>query len=154
MEAQQKALIEQVDRLQRRLDAAPGAVVSPAAATQAPPEPPKNAAHNDDHYQDGIVVWQTPDDAKVPFLLKFNVNTQIRYLNTTSADETFTDHLGVVRDVQCAQRHHRQPLDVHPGRLHFRSEAALQPHRVDVRGAGLDRRGGDHRLAVQQGLHA
>src|SRR5438034_1354714 len=51
MEAQQKALIEQVDRLQRRLDAAPGAVVSPAAATQAPPEPPKDAAHNDDHYQ-------------------------------------------------------------------------------------------------------
>jgi hypothetical protein len=52
-----------------------------------------------DRYQDGIVVWQTEDDAKVPFLLKFNVNTQVRYLNTTSTDESFTDHLGVVRDV-------------------------------------------------------
>jgi hypothetical protein len=52
-----------------------------------------------DHYQDGIVIWRNPDDATVPFLLKFNVNTQIRYLNTTSSDDTFTDHLGVVRDV-------------------------------------------------------
>jgi hypothetical protein len=35
----------------------------------------------------------------VPFLLKFNINTQIRFLNTSSADDTFTDHLGVVRPV-------------------------------------------------------
>jgi hypothetical protein len=35
----------------------------------------------------------------VPFLLKFNNNTQIRYINTTSANDTYTDHLGVVREV-------------------------------------------------------
>ena len=35
----------------------------------------------------------------MPFLLRFNNNTQLRYLNTLSSDETFTDHLGVVRDV-------------------------------------------------------
>ena len=35
----------------------------------------------------------------MPFLLKFNINTQLRYLNTLSSDETFTDHLGGVRDV-------------------------------------------------------
>jgi len=35
----------------------------------------------------------------VPFLLKFNNNTQVRYLNTLSANDTFTDHLGVVREV-------------------------------------------------------
>ena len=35
----------------------------------------------------------------MPFLLKFNLNTQFRYLNTLSSDDTFTDHLGVVRDV-------------------------------------------------------
>ena len=35
----------------------------------------------------------------MPFLLKFNVNTQLRYLNTLDSDETFTDHLGVVREV-------------------------------------------------------
>ncbi len=53
-----------------------------------------------EHYQDGIVVWQAPDDAKVPLLLRFNLNTQVRYLNTTLCDDTFTDHLGVVREVQ------------------------------------------------------
>jgi hypothetical protein len=53
----------------------------------------------DDRYRDGIVIWQTPADARVPFLLNFNINTQLRYLNTLSSDEEFTDHLGVVREV-------------------------------------------------------
>ena len=35
----------------------------------------------------------------MPFLLKFNVNTQLRYLNTQDTDPTYTDHLGVSRDV-------------------------------------------------------
>ena len=46
-----------------------------------------------------MIIWETPDDAEVPFLLKFNLNTQFRYLNTLSSDDTFTDHLGNVRDV-------------------------------------------------------
>ena len=46
-----------------------------------------------------MVIWETPTDAKVPFLLKFNINTQLRYLNTQDSDEPFTDHLGVDRDV-------------------------------------------------------
>jgi hypothetical protein len=46
-----------------------------------------------------MVIWETPPDADVPFLLKFNINTQLRYLNTQSSDETFTDHLGVAREV-------------------------------------------------------
>jgi hypothetical protein len=46
-----------------------------------------------------MVIWETAPDASVPFLLKFNINTQLRYLNTQSSDETFTDHLGVVREV-------------------------------------------------------
>jgi hypothetical protein len=54
---------------------------------------------DDDRYQDGIIIWKTSDDAKVPFLLRFNNNTQIRYLNTQSSPETFTDHLGVERVV-------------------------------------------------------
>jgi len=53
----------------------------------------------DDRYRDGIVIWQTPEDAKVPFLLNFNISTQLRYLNTLSSDEEFTDHMGVVREV-------------------------------------------------------
>ena len=48
------------------------------------------------------MAWSSgkrPEDAKVPFLLKFNINTQLRYLNTQDSDETFTDHLGGDRDV-------------------------------------------------------
>ena len=63
-----------------------------AASVAAPPT-------NDDRYKDGIVIWETPPDEKVPFLLKFNINTQLRYLNTQDSDETFTDHLGVAREV-------------------------------------------------------
>ena len=46
-----------------------------------------------------MLIWQAPEEAAVPFSLKFNVNTQLRYLNTMSSDETFTDHLGVEREV-------------------------------------------------------
>ena len=120
MEEQQKTLLELVDRLQRRLDGLPiseaprtvqplgsaqAADTTPSTATPEPsvPSPPVSAVQakstDDDHYQDGIVIWKNPDDSKVPFLLKFNVNTQLRYLNTTNSDDTFTDHLGVVREV-------------------------------------------------------
>jgi hypothetical protein len=118
MEEQQKALLETVDRLQRRLDGptaanSPGAdqlagplqaAAPPAAATAALDSVPSLStaqakSTDDDHYQDGIVIWKNPDDAKVPFLLRFNVNTQVRYLNTQNSKETFTDHLGVVREV-------------------------------------------------------
>jgi len=125
MEAQQQALVEQVDRLQRRLDGATSGGGSPrgelsqiadvrqplttgagfpeAAATNAgsasAQQPAAAKPEREDHYQDGIVIWQNPEDAKVPFLLKFNNNTQIRYLNSLNSDSTFTDHLGNVRDV-------------------------------------------------------
>jgi len=35
----------------------------------------------------------------VPFLLKFNINTQLRYLNTQDSDQSYTDHLGVAHEV-------------------------------------------------------
>jgi hypothetical protein len=52
-----------------------------------------------DRYRDGMIIWETSPDAAVPFLLKFNINTQIRYLNTLDSEETYTDHLGVTREV-------------------------------------------------------
>ena len=132
MEEQQKALLEQVDRLQRRLDGTSTAALktigqpdgqplgSPYAPTDAaapatntanasvPPAPgPAKQAKEDGRYRDGIIIWETAEDAKVPFLLKFNNNTQFRYLNTVSSNDTFTDHLGVVRDV-----HKRNDLTV------------------------------------------
>ena len=81
-------------------EAKPGSAENKVAATEsaqqapAPAPPTKN-----DRYKDGIVIWETPADADVPFLLKFNVNTQLRYLNTQDSDPTYTDHLGVSRDV-------------------------------------------------------
>ena len=74
----------------------------PATTTAGNSVPSANAVQADpkvERYRDGMVIWETPGDAKIPFLLKFNVNTQVRYLNTTSSEDTFTDHLGVVRDV-------------------------------------------------------
>lgn len=127
MEEQQKALLEHVERLQRRLDGTATANVQPTDQPQRRPEaadasvPTTNATNDpvpatnagnasappastgkteeEDRYQDGMVIWRTHDDARVPFLLKFNNNTQVRYLNTLSANDTFTDHLGVVHEV-------------------------------------------------------
>jgi len=121
MEEQQKALLDQVDRLQKRLDAprtaelqpitpAPDqstrAAVDPVPVADVPsgsdqpsPGPVKPADNGDDRYRDGIIIWETSEDARVPFQLKFTNTTQVRYLNTLSSVDTFTDHLGVVREV-------------------------------------------------------
>jgi hypothetical protein len=119
MEEQQKALLEQVERLQRRLDGAATAEAQPAVQPPGPPQAaaapvpltdaanasaPPASAHgkqdgDGDRYRDGMVIWETKEDARIPFLMRFNVNTQVRYLNTLSADDTFTDHLGNVREV-------------------------------------------------------
>jgi len=128
MEEQQKALLEQVDRLQRRLDGGtatdvsivgqpiaapttadasdvaanatntPQPAATPASTSAQPTSAPAPQA-NDERYRDGIIIWQTSKDARVPFLLRFNNNTQLRYLNTLDSNATFTDHLGNVRDV-------------------------------------------------------
>ena len=125
MEEQQKLLLEMVERLQRKLDdpivtrvdlatdmppATPPATATDAAGSELPPAPSSDAAvipsaakpqdiPDDDRYQDGILIWQTKDDAKVPFQLRFTNITQFRYLNTQSANDSFTDHLGNVRTV-------------------------------------------------------
>ena len=139
MEDQQKSLMEQVDRLQRRLDDAAtasvtssgqpqrslqvtdGAIaVANAATISVPTTNPENAPaqagtpQKEDRYQDGIVIYQNSDDAKVPFLLKFNNNTQIRYLNTLNSKDTFTDHLGNVREV-----HNRNDITVNRSMFTF-----------------------------------
>jgi hypothetical protein len=109
MEEQHKLRLEQIDRLQRRLDGGLAMDLSKAGQRVEPPThsatasvAPASAAApqtNDDRYRDGMIIWETPEGARVPFLLKFNINTQLRYLNTQSSDEEYTDHLGVVRDV-------------------------------------------------------
>jgi hypothetical protein len=122
LEEQQRVLLDHVERLQRRLDGvAAGAQLNPqpaiaevpqplahdanvlTAAANADSGPPQQATaekpEKEDRYQDGIIIWQNPETARVPFLLKFNNNTQVRYLNTLDSVATFTDHLGNVREV-------------------------------------------------------
>jgi hypothetical protein len=70
-----------------------------SAATSAQGTSAAALQTNNERYRDGMIIWETPEDASVPFLLKFNINAQIRYLNTLNSDETYTDHLGVTREV-------------------------------------------------------
>src|SRR5690349_2272524 len=121
MEEQQKTLLDQVDRLQRRLDGnaavemkpgvaqpavtpvnepSPATEPAPTSDPETPATPPAKQDNDpDDRYRDGIIIWETKEDARVPFQLKFTNTTQVRYLNTLSSVDTFTDHLGVVREV-------------------------------------------------------
>jgi hypothetical protein len=129
MEDQQRALLEQVDRLQQRLDGVttiahvqpgePSQVADAGQPLASEAAPATNGEHasaeeasvaqqeKEDRYQDGILIWRNPEGAKVPFLLRFNNNTQVRYLNTLDSRDTFTDHLGVIREV-----HNRNDITV------------------------------------------
>jgi hypothetical protein len=69
---------------------------------------------SDSLFADGIIIAQSPRGAGVPFLLKFNDDTQLRYLNTVSSDSTFTDHLGNVRAV-----HRRNDITVNRQMFNF-----------------------------------
>jgi len=106
MEEGQKILIEQLDSLRQQFDRNIAANVSPEgsprvkdAADAAAKAASANQNKDPSRYEDGIIIWQTSDDAKVPFALRFNNNTQLRYLNTLDSNDSFTDHLGNVREV-------------------------------------------------------
>ncbi len=99
-DARIRELEGEVARAKDPLDQKPVVAVEAGSAKVAVAAPPPSIAQEiAERYQDGIVIWETAPDAKVPFLLKYNINSQVRYLNTTSAEDTFTDHLGVVREV-------------------------------------------------------
>jgi hypothetical protein len=112
IEEQQKELLELI-RLSQPTNSTPPdgassgsagaeAALPPAVAAPAAPPQASVAARQTNglgRFMDGIIIAQSSEDASVPFLLKFNDDTQLRYLNTVSSDETFTDHLGNVREV-------------------------------------------------------
>jgi len=100
MEEKQKELEDTVDQLQRGLGGPP-----PPAGSAPPPQP--GVTVPPERYQDGIVLWRSKDTDKIPFMVKYNQDIQLRYLNTLNSDDTFTDHLGVVREV-----HNRNDITV------------------------------------------
>jgi hypothetical protein len=66
--------------------------ISRVAAAQ--PKSPSTSEAISSRYRDGIIIWETPEGADVPFLLRLQGTTQVRYLNTVDSASTFTDHLG------------------------------------------------------------
>ena len=51
----------------------------------------------EDAYEDSIVLVKTPENAKVPILLRFWDISQLRYTNSQLGNDSYTDHLGAVR---------------------------------------------------------
>jgi hypothetical protein len=68
--------------------------ISVPRAQTAQPEPVSAAQTIKDRYRDGIVIWETPEGSEVPFMLRFQGTTQVRYINSLSSQDTFTDHRG------------------------------------------------------------
>jgi hypothetical protein len=87
---------------------------APAQAVAAPAAAPQVNGQTNERFIDGMIIWQTGTDADVPFLLKFNDDTQLRYLNTLNSNDTFTDHLGNVREV-----HRRNDITVNRQMFNF-----------------------------------
>jgi hypothetical protein len=83
----------------RRSTPAEAGEVSVPLMTPAQPQSISALQAIEDRYEDGIVIAEAPKDAKVPFLLRFQGTTQVRYINTLDSNDTFTDHLGVTHDV-------------------------------------------------------
>jgi hypothetical protein len=113
LEEQQKTILKLMDELQRKLDGRPAAIAQQSAPTPqpepvpvVPPKPVAPATPAADRniaaetpYQDGIVLVKTPEDARIPILLKFWDVTQIRYTNSQLGHSSYTDHLGAIRPV-------------------------------------------------------
>ncbi len=78
---------------------AANALNTPAAETQSANTSGPQGSFLGGRYRDGILIWEAPEDAKVPFMLNFQMNTQVRFLNTIDTNGSFTDHLGVTHDV-------------------------------------------------------
>jgi len=140
LEEQQKTILQLMEGLQRKFDGGPAAIAEQSPPAPKPqPMPAANSAFNTPQpvtssantslqptsvaavqgssggrFNDGMIIWQTPIDVKVPFVLKFNDDTQFRYLNTLSSDDTFTDHLGVVHEV-----HRRNDFTVNRSMFNF-----------------------------------
>jgi hypothetical protein len=121
LEEQQRTLLEQLNELQRRMDggalsASDGNTSIPATNTGSAPAPqaPVEKQKDGGIYQDGILIWRSAEDAEIPFMLKLNDDTQVRYLNTLDSSNTFTDHLGVVREV-----HRRNDITVNRSMFNF-----------------------------------
>jgi hypothetical protein len=81
----------------------------PAAPEPPPPRRPSGQIGGDDlppdktlfpHYDNGFVIVPTPDPNSQPFRLKLNHVSQFKYTNSLATNSTYSDHNGMVHDVQ------------------------------------------------------
>jgi hypothetical protein len=81
----------------------------PAPSAPTPPRRPSGQIGGDDvapddsawpHYDQGVVLLPTTDPVKQPFRLKLNHVSQFKYTNSLATNATYTDHNGMVHDVQ------------------------------------------------------
>jgi hypothetical protein len=70
----------------------------PAPAAAAAPTPPGGWLTS--HYDKGFVLVSSPDQGGMPFRLVLNHVSQFKYTNSMATNATYTDHNGVVHDVQ------------------------------------------------------
>jgi hypothetical protein len=111
LEEQQKAILQLMEEVQRKLDGQSAAIAHqppaqvahlPAAQAAAQPKPPAPAAQPpadrnlaaEDPYDDSIVLVKTQEDVKVPILLKVWDISQLRYTNSQLGKSSYIDHLG------------------------------------------------------------
>jgi len=120
VEEQQKTLLEVVNDLKQRLGSPPTPITGDTSsssqqnfaatrelaasinnisisAPRAPAAPPQSASALqaiENRYRDGIIIGEAPEGAEVPFLLRLQGTTQVRYINSLDSQDTFTDHLG------------------------------------------------------------
>src|SRR5436189_105852 len=86
VKAENATLREQIRKIEEEQAALREAIrpSQPASAAAVPPPSVPAKQAGDERYQEGIILAQSADNAKVPFLVRLNNNTQIRYLNTLS----------------------------------------------------------------------
>ena len=155
MEEQQKILLEQVDRLQRRLDGGTAADVSTASQPTVPPTtadasaPAANAAlntpqpvtdsastavqsasvaapqDNDDRYQRWNGHLANSRRRQGAFPAEVQHQYPASISQYTFVRRNFHRPPGRCPRGSSTQRHHGQSRDVHPGRLRLRPEAAI-----------------------------
>jgi hypothetical protein len=112
VEEQQKMLLEVVNDLKQRLGSSATPTTGGPSSSQdnfsaeelatsvtdiAVPRAvaPDQESFPAPRYRDGIIIGEAPEGAEVPFLLRLQGTTQVRYINTISSQDNFTDHLGV-----------------------------------------------------------
>ena len=117
--------------------------------------PPTRRRWQPPHYDKGFVLVSIARSRRgLPFRLKLNHVSQFKYTNTMAVDDTYTDHLGEVKEVQ--RRNDIQlTRDVfYFSGLRLRSPAGLQHPALHLERHPVGDRRRVRGLRVQQGVRA